>query len=363
MSAKPYSVVLGAGLMGRLMAHQLSLAGHRVVVHEALGADAMGSAARVAAAMLAPLAESAITEPIVVRMGQYALNRWPHILSALSKPVFFQQNGTLIVWHRQDAGEAKRFEQLLINNQKQTPQLPELQKLGQKELALYEPSLSDRFMQALYLPEEGQLDNRQLLDALLKSLIEQGVEIYWNSLQNPDYFKNLKIQQPDWIIDCRGLGAKPQWSGLRGVRGEVIRLYAPDVQLQRPTRLIHPRYPIYIAPKPDHVYVVGATEIETDDVSPASVRSTLELLSAAYSVHPGFGEARIIENATQARPTLKDNLPAIQRIGQRVLQINGLYRHGFLIAPAMMDCALEIIEHGHSDKANDWGLNIQSAAT
>ena len=132
MSAKPYSVVLGAGLMGRLMAHQLSLAGHRVVVHEALGADAMGSAARVAAAMLAPLAESAITEPIVVRMGQYALNRWPHILSALSKPVFFQQNGTLIVWHRQDAGEAKRFEQLLINNQKQTPQLPELQKLGQK---------------------------------------------------------------------------------------------------------------------------------------------------------------------------------------------------------------------------------------
>jgi hypothetical protein len=57
---------------------------------------------------------------------------------------------------------------------------------------------------------------------------------------------------------------------------------------------VHPRYPLYIAPKPGHgVFVIGATEIESEDMSPASVRSTLELLSAAYAVHSGFAEARI----------------------------------------------------------------------
>ena len=62
MSAQPWSVVLGAGLMGRLLAHALAHEGHRVEVFEAQQADAQGAAARVAAAMLAPLAESAITE-------------------------------------------------------------------------------------------------------------------------------------------------------------------------------------------------------------------------------------------------------------------------------------------------------------
>jgi len=60
------------------------------------------------------------------------------------------------------------------------------------------------------------------------------------------------------------------------------------------------------------------------------VRSTLELLSAAYAVHPGFAEGRVLELGVQCRPTLPDNLPAVVEAAPRVLQINGLYRHGYL---------------------------------
>jgi ABC-type polar amino acid transport system ATPase subunit len=165
--------------------------------------------------------------------------------------------------------------------------------------------------------------------------------------------------EPDWVFDCRGLGARQEWKALRGVRGEVIRLHAPEVTLQRPTRLIHPRYPIYIAPKPDHVFVIGATEIETEDLSPASVRSTLELLSAAYTVHSGFAEARILEISTQARPTLANNLPAIRQLGARTLQINGLYRHGFLIAPAMLDIVLEWVQSRKTTLAGQFALKFE----
>ena len=348
--------ILGAGLMGRLLAVELARKGHRVEVFEAQGPDAQGAAARVAAAMLAPLAESAVTEPGVVRMGQYALPRWKELIGQLSQPVFLQQNGTLILWHRLDAGEAQRFQHKLTQTQAQIPELQPLQMLNGAQVDALEPSVATRFANGMYLPGEGQLDNRQLLSALEVAMTELGVKVHWNSPKQPE---DITPGSADMVLDCRGLGAKPTWNALRGVRGEVVRLYAPEVTLERPTRLVHPRYPIYIAPKENHLFVIGATEIESDDMSPASVRSTLELLSAAYAVHSGFAEARILEIATQCRPTLPDNLPAVRQVRKNVLEVNGLYRHGFMISPAMLDVVMEVLETGQSTLAPRFDLSVQ----
>ncbi|HEX7866925.1 MAG TPA: FAD-dependent oxidoreductase [Variovorax sp.] len=351
--------ILGAGLMGRLMAVTLAQAGCKVDVFEAGGPEAEGAAARVAAAMLAPLAESAVAPVSVVRMGQHALSRWPELLASLAQPVFFQREGTLVLWHRQDSTEAARLARVLARTGEQVPELSPMQAIDGAAIAALEPSLGTRFAQGLFLPGEGQLDNRALLASLLATLqANPRVTLHWQSPRALSDFAPGTAGQPDRVIDCRGLGARPQWSALRGVRGEVIRVHAPEVSLRRPTRLVHPRYPLYIAPKPGNLFVIGATEIESDDMSPASVRSTLELLSAAYAVHSGFAEARIVEIATQCRPTLPDNLPAIRQPQPRVMQINGLYRHGFMIAPAMLDAAMELLVHGHSALARSFGMEI-----
>jgi glycine oxidase len=342
--------VVGAGLMGRMMAFALAKGGAQVSLYDRGGVDGEHAAATIAAAMLAPLAESAITEANVVQMGMYSLPRWQALTAELSLPVFFQQEGTVFVWHQQDAIEAKRLTAQLVRNCRESQQagistypLEQPQQLDRHSLEGLEPSLADRFHQGLFLPHEGQLDNRQLLVSLLHALGAMQVELHWNHAIDPD---DLHRQgKHDWVIDCRGLGAKEAWESnpLRGIRGEVIRLHAPEVKLKRPTRLIHPRYPIYIAPKEDDMYVVGATEIESEDLSPTSVRSAMELLSAVYTVHSGFAEARILEMSTQCRPTLKDNLPEIRISKPGLMLINGLYRHGFLIAPAVMDCAIELL--------------------
>jgi len=361
--------IVGAGLMGRLLAVELAQAGAQVDLYEQGGPDAALSAARVAAAMLAPLAESAITEDIVVNMGVHSLSRWPEIIAKLASPVFFQQNGSLILWHRQDANDAERFIKHLQKNQRNNPTLTKPEMLDSARLQEIEPSVADRFSQGLYLPNEGQLDNRQLLHALATELSTLPVNLHWHQSPEPQALE--QSGQYDWVIDCRGLGAKTDWpesmgNTLRGVRGEVIRLYAPEVNLLRPTRLIHPRYPIYIAPKENHVYVVGATEIESDDYSEMSVRSAMELLSAVYTVHSGFAEARILEMATQCRPTLKNNLPEVRiengtGLSKR-LSINGLYRHGFMIAPAILDSVIELLESGSSHTAKRLGLKIADAS-
>lgn len=363
--------ILGAGLMGRLLALQLARRGCRVELFEAQGPEAEGAAARMAAAMLAPLAESAIAPLPVVRMGLHGLARWPALLAELQAeapaPVFFQREGTLLLWHRQDAAEAQRLLHTLSRTQAAEPALPAMQPLEGAALTALEPALERRFARGVLLPGEGQLDNRALLAALHQALQSlPNVTLHWHSPQSLD---ELPAPAADArVIDCRGLGARAQWlppHSLRGVRGEVARVHAPEVALSRPTRLVHPRYPIYIAPKPEGVFVIGATEIESDDLSPASVRSAMELLSAAYAVHPGFGEARILEIATQCRPTLPDNLPALRWQAPRVLQINGLYRHGFMIAPAILDAALAQLAGDTSAQAalaERFGFNLLSPA-
>ncbi len=336
-SSRDDFAVVGGGLCGRLVAWLLAGAGHRVALYERGDAAGTQSAAWVAAAMLAPLAEAASAELLITELGAASLERWPGFIADLPEPVFFQRNGTLVVWHAGDRAEAPLFERRLRANAPSELFQSGFVKLSGAQIAAAEPSLGTRFPQGWLLPNEGQLDNRQVLTALAAGLAERKVDLHWNTLIDTP---------PDarFVIDCRGLGGKPAWPELRGVRGEVARVHAPGIGLTRPVRLLHPRYPLYIAPKQDDLYVIGATEVEGEDMSPMTVRSALELLSAAFAVHPGFGEARILELNSQCRPTLPDHRPAIVWDGARTLRVNGLYRHGYMIAPEVADTAHALAE-------------------
>jgi glycine oxidase len=140
------------------------------------------------------------------------------------------------------------------------------------------------------------------------------------------------------VIDCRGYQARAEVPSLRGVRGERLLVSSDDVTLERPVRLLHPRQPIYVVPQGDGRFVIGATVIERDDASPMSVRSALELLGSAYALHPGFGEARILDAGAGVRPAFADNVPRVHvESGGRVVRVNGAYRHGFLLAPVLAE--------------------------
>ena len=85
--------------------------------------------------------------------------------------------------------------------------------------------------------------------------------------------------------------------------------------------------------------------LEVNDSRRATVRSVLDLLSAAYAINPAFAEAEIIEIGVDARPAFDDNLPKIKVSGNRV-SANGLYRHGFLAAPALARRVLDYVKLG-----------------
>ena len=330
------AAVLGGGLLGRLTAWRLAESGIRTVLYDAASPQGEGSAAYVAAAMLAPAAESEDAEPSVTVLGRQSLALWRDYVGRWPRKVFFQENGSLIVWHPQDAALSTRFLQHLQLAHKDTQPAQHWQP---EDIARAEPQLAGRFRQALFLEGEGQLDNRQVLAALAEAAVQAGAVCRWNEPAEP----HTLYDEAEWVVDCRGVGAKQAWNGvngsrLRGVRGEVARVHAPEVRLNRPVRLLHPRYPLYVCPKENSLFVVGATQIDSEDAGPMSVRSSLELFSALYAVHPAFGEARILETATGLRPTLTHGRPEIRYdAANRLLEANGLFRHGFMIAPAVAE--------------------------
>ena len=206
-----------------------------------------------------------------------------------------------------------------------------------------EPDL-DQHAKAFFIPHEGQVDAQRFMKASSDYLLAHS-DVTWHQESKVTHVSDGSITVEDegktfdWVFDARGLGAQEEMDGLRGVRGEVFWLDASEIIITRPTRMLHPRYKIYIVPRPNNRYVIGATEIESEDKSPMSVRSSLELLSAVYSMHSGFAEARIVNMLTNCRPTLRDNLPKIEH-STKMTRINGLYRHGYLLAPAVVEEAL-----------------------
>jgi glycine oxidase len=152
----------------------------------------------------------------------------------------------------------------------------------------------------------------------------------------------------DLVIDCRGLAAREDLPTLRGVRGERIVVRSRDVSLERPVRLLHPRFPLYAVPWGDGRYMIGATVIESEEAGPITLRSALELLSAAYALDPAFGEAEILAFGAAARPAFPNNRPRIIA-RERYIYVNGLYRHGFLLAPVLAELVAAFIATGVQD--------------
>lgn len=335
--------IAGAGVVGRLLAIEARRRGWQVTIFDRDDESGRNSCTWTGAGMLAPYCELETAEADVSQMGIDSLKLWPRLLASFAQPAFFQQRGSLVVAHPADDGELTR----LRDEFRRKSSDPEaMQEVNAAALAELEPELGGRFQHGLYFPREAQMDNRELLAALAATLKRDGIT--WHTGAEVQRLEKGRIEvSNDWksfdaVADCRGLGARETLTSLRGVRGELIYVRAPEVRLNRPVRLMHPRYPLYVVPRPDHRYVIGATKVESDDLSPISVRSALELLTAAYAVHPAFAEGRIVDTSVNCRPAFPDNKPvAFERDG--VVHINGLYRHGFLVSPGLVQRGLEML--------------------
>src|SRR5450755_2158800 len=316
--------VIGAGIAGAWQALLFAQAGREVTLHERGDGSMRQATSHWAGGMLAPWCEREASEPVITRLGIRSLDLWRE---------HFPQtpfNGSLVVAHPRDRADFERFAKLTSGHRR----------LDAEAMRELEPSLEGRFRDGLFYADEGHVEPRRVLPELHARFIAAGGTIKFNSEASADLLDGI-------VIDCRGLAARDAQAELRGVKGEIILIETDEVELSRPVRLIHPRWPLYVIPRGGNRFLLGATSIEAEDHG-VSVRSALELLGAAYAVHPAFAEARIVEFGSGLRPAFPDNLPRIAVHNQKIA-VNGLYRHGFLLAPALAELTVGYVQRGVID--------------
>jgi glycine oxidase len=313
-------LVIGAGVAGLSAALELAQRGAAVEVVDRGGGLGAAACSWCAGGMLAPWCERESAEEAVVTLGRRALEWWPRRFAETAL------NGTLVVAPPRDTAELVRFSHRTEN----------FEWLDGETVAALEPDLAGRFGKALFFREEGHLDPRRALGALADALAVRGVPVRFGV--------DAAAVAPgaEAVLDCRGFAARDELAELRGVRGEMLIVRTREISLARPVRLLHPRIPLYVVPRADGLFMIGATMIESAAKGGVTARSAVELLSGAYALHPAFAEAEIVEMRADVRPAFPDNLPRVVGRG-RTVHLNGFYRHGFLLAPAFAARAAEAV--------------------
>lgn len=307
--------IIGAGVAGLCAAYALSKAGLTPRLIDRNGAPGPHGCSWWAGGMLAPFCEGAVAEPAILTHGQAAAAFWAEVTEVTYR-------GSLVIALQRDQGELTRFARRTSGYQ-QT-----------HDLATLEPELSQH-KSALFFDREAHLDPRRALADLVAALATRGIEVE-RAEAIPE-----NIAGP--VIDARGMAAA--LPDLRAVRGEMVVLRSSDITLSRPVRLLHPRHPLYIVPREGGLFMLGATQLESADRRGVSARAALELLSAAYALDPRFGEAELLETGADLRPAFPDNVPRVTVRG-RVVYLNGLFRHGYLMAPALATQAIDYLTKG-----------------
>lgn len=329
----PRILVRGAGVSGLVTALLLAECGAAVTLAEQ--GERVGSGASwKAGGMLAPWCEAESAPHEILEQAGETIDWWlAHAPDAV-------RHGSLVLAPARDTTELDRFARRTTGHEW----------LDRAAIATLEPDLAGRFGRALFFPREAHLDPRLALPALARQLAGLGGRILLGTDAAADGFDRIVAGAAadgfdhivagaaadgfDHIVDCRGFAARGELAGLRGVRGEMLLLRCPELRLSRPVRLLHPRFPVYLVPRADHLFMLGATMVESEQTGGVTARAMMELLGAAYALHPAFAEAEIVETGAGLRPSFADNMPRVQEDGG-VISVNGMHRHGFLLAPVL----------------------------
>ncbi|WP_434353836.1 FAD-dependent oxidoreductase [Psychrobacter sp. HD31] len=364
--------IIGTGIVGLTCADKLLASGHDIkVITASTGVDE-SLCSWWAGGMLAPYCEMESAETLVGELAPISMAYWQDFCQRHADECDHYSNGTIVISPSRDQNMLKHFAQ----------KTEQWQHVSAKQLQQLEPILSSH-QEGLFYETEGHIEPRQVLNALWKRInSSEKAQVLTNTRLSEEEITMLSSEQADgdWLLDCRGYSAKHAINSeqnntackadtgqkrdkLRGVRGEMLHLYNPELTLSRPIRLLHPRIPIYLVPRANQQFMLGATMIENGSRERASVRSVMELLSALYAVNPAFSQSEIVEIGVDVRPAYPDNLPQIveeipnhgrghkdrQHKGKR-LSVNGMYRHGYLLAPAFAQIVHDYIVDGMDNR-------------
>jgi glycine oxidase len=344
-------VVVGGGVVGLASAWRLARDGVAVTVVER--ARAGRAASWVAAGMLAPISESGFGDDVFVAFARAGMARYPSFLDELAEDgggrVALNTQGTLVVARDRDDAELIRR----VFDYRRGVGLP-VEWLGGDEARDAEPALSPRVVSAMHIPDDHQVDSRELIGALLAACQTRGVTLREETAVSRVLVENGRVigvttgdktMRADAVVIAAGA-----WSGsidgiptecvppVRPVRGQIVRLRAAgDFALRYIVR--GPR--AYLLPKPDGTVIAGATVEEMGFDLTATAGGVGDILRHAWELVPGVYDLPLETVDVGLRPGSRDHRPVIGEAMPGLIMATGHYRHGILLAPITADAVAD----------------------
>ena len=353
-SRNPHSnkrvIIVGGGIIGLGIGWQLAKAGCAVSIYER---DQAGRAASWAAAgMLAPHAEVHFEERALLRLGVQSCRMYPEWVIELEADsqmsVGYRAEGTLIVGVDRD--DARELEHLYESQQLLDLKVEWITGTEAREM---EPLLSPKITAAIWSRDDHQVDNRAMVEALIRAYQRAGGILYENTPVEKIEVVNGKaegiwvtgnLEEADvivlaagcWSSDIDGLPKAVQ-PPVRPVKGQMLALQMEEgIVLQKVIRAPRAKYPtdVYLVPKDDGRLVIGATNEEMEFDTRLTAGGLFELLRGTWEAVPGIYDLPVIETWTGLRPGSRDNAPILGETSvENLIMATGHYRNGILLTP------------------------------
>lgn len=330
MNAASDILIIGGGVIGLAIAVELKLRGATVTV---VTRDFKQGSTLAAAGMLAPFAEGIPQSPMLdlCLRSRSLYPEWIRKLEQLTGVTTgYWPSGILAPVYEEPTdleGKATHW-------------------LDRDAIHMYQPGLGADVVGGWWYPEDGQVDNRELAQALrlaaqeLGVNLREGIDVEAIEQQNHQ-IREIRTSAGEFQADHYVL-ATGAWSSqllplpIRPKKGQMLSVQVPQDQRQcLPLQRVLYGSDTYLVPRRDGRILIGAT-VEDVGFAPHNTPKGIQtLLAEAIRLYPELQDWPIQECWWGFRPTTPDELPILGTSPCENLTLaTGHYRNGILLAPA-----------------------------
>ena len=249
----------------------------------------------------------------------------------------------------------------------------EIEFLSGDELRKIEPKLSKNIISGLYTKNDGQVNNRKLMEALITANKKNGVKIVEDTSVIDYLIKNNVINgvktnngniDADVVVNCAG-----SWSSLispklipnfevKPIRGQIVSLQANKKILDKVIFASVLGKGGYIVPRQDNTIILGSTVEDAGFEKNTTKEGINSILKNCFAIIPELKNLKIIDRYCGFRPISSDNLPIMGKTRiENLILATAHYRNGILLAPITAKAVTEIIVNDNTpQEIKDFGV-------
>lgn len=351
-------LIVGGGIIGLSLAQELALQKLSVTVLERGQMGQESSSA--GAGILAPRAEMEAAGPLA-QLLLASRKIYPDFVRQVSErsgmDIDFKISGLLSV-----ALNLEQEVELGRKRQQQTELGLEVQSLSREETLRIESALNPELLSALYFPDEGYVDNRQLVEAVRLVCLELGVQLVPDCKVLAVKAEQNKVSGVEttsgFFASERVVIAAGSWSGevptglpyaipVRPARGQMVVIRMPEPALKH---VVYGAFG-YLVPRKDGRILLGSTVEWVGFDKRVTLEGVQQIIASAVSLAPALRSSTFVDCWAGFRPFCEGGLPVL---GPTELDgfyfATGHFRNGLLLAPITAKLMLDLIVAGNIPK-------------